>query len=88
MVTIGAILGSLLAIFIADRQGRKDALIFSNVPTICGWLFIIYASVYQEQGSTLDAFLALLFVGRFLTGIGAGWTSVVVPVSLYNCLSN
>lgn len=83
---IGAIFGSFVAVFLADRAGRKDTLIFSNTPTVCGYLFITCASYYQNADDRFGAFLVFLYLGRFLTGVGAGWTSVVVPVSLHNSL--
>ena len=85
---IGAIFGSFVAVFLADRAGRKDTLIFSNTPTVCGYLFITCASYYQNADDRFALFLVFLYLGRFLTGVGAGWTSVVVPVSLYNITSS
>ena len=75
------IFSSFIAIFTADRVGRKDTLlIFANYY----YLFIICASQHQSTGSEFGVFLVFLYVGWLLTGIEAGWTSVVVPVNLHS----
>ena len=50
--------------------GRKTALMLYSVPFAGGWLLISNA---QEPW--------MLFVGRLLTGIAVGATSLTVPVS-------
>ena len=78
---VSAVFGSFIAIFIADRVGRRDTLlIFAS----CYYLFIICASRHQSTGSEFGVFLVFLYIGWLLTGIGAGWTSVVVLVSLHS----
>lgn len=63
--------GALLAGPLAERAGRKGALLISAAPTLIGWLLMTFA------GSSLW----LLLVGRILTGMTAGASSA--PSALY-----
>ena len=59
----------------ADRGGRKWALLASGVPNFIGWLLIALSK------HTLVAFKPVILTGRFLTGFASGWLSTVVTVS-------
>ena len=63
----------------ADRFGRKFSMLFSGLPYLAGYMMISYA----HFTASATAFKALLLIGRFVTGIGMGWASAVVSVSLY-----
>lgn len=70
VVTIGAALGGLLGGWIVERIGRKLSLMFCAIPFIFGFTTIIAAQNHW-----------MLYVGRVLTGLASGVTSLVVPVS-------
>lgn len=69
LVTLGAVFGGLLGGQLLNWLGRKGTLLFSSVWFTAGYLFIIF-------GPTT----VLLFVGRFLTGVGMGMVALAVPV--------
>ncbi|XP_016321314.1 solute carrier family 2, facilitated glucose transporter member 8-like isoform X1 [Sinocyclocheilus anshuiensis] len=69
VVTIGAALGGLLGGWAVERIGRKLSLMFCAVPFICGFTVIIAAQSHW-----------MLYVGRVLTGLASGVTSLVVPL--------
>lgn len=69
-LSLGTFIGALSAPFIADRYGRKPTIIVSNII-----LFIIGTSL---QVMAKD--LAMLVVGRVVSGIGIGLISAVVPL--------
>lgn len=69
MIELGAVVGVMLAGFIADRCGRKSAI-------KTGSLFFIVGSIVQT--SALD--LIMLLVGRFVGGIGIGILSMACPM--------
>ena len=69
--------GAPISGVLADRLGRKDALVFSGIPYLAGYLTLSYAHHMQ----TAQGFKALAFTGRFLTGVGMGWAGSVGPVS-------
>ena len=78
---IGAIAGALIGGWAIEYFGRKTALMVYSVPFATGWLLISNA----KHGW-------MLFLGRILTGIAVGSTSLTVPVSttsslLYFCHS-
>lgn len=80
--TLGALFGGPVAGLIADKFGRKSALIFSAIPLVLGWLAIA-VSVEQFYWPVSGNFLfSMLVVGRAFSGFGSGWISLVVPVSL------
>lgn len=71
MVTIGAALGGLLGGWIVEKIGRKLSLMFCAIPFIFGFTIIIAAQNHW-----------MLYVGRVLTGLASGVTSLVVPVRI------
>ena len=76
---MGAIFSGIVGGCIADRWGRKCSLMFTGVPYVAGYLTLSYA--HYSTNATI--FKIFLFGGRFMTGVGMGSTSVVVPVSEY-----
>ncbi|KFX94006.1 hypothetical protein V495_07440 [Pseudogymnoascus sp. VKM F-4514 (FW-929)] len=66
----GCLVGSLAAYWFADKYGRKPTLMGSAVWTTVGVIF-------QSAGSGK---LALMYIGRFVSGIGVGAASMLVPV--------
>jgi sugar porter (SP) family MFS transporter len=68
-VTLGALFGALAAGSLADRFGRKSALITA------GALFIVGA-----LAQSLAPGIPILVIGRFVIGFGVGVASVAAPV--------
>lgn len=79
LALLGAVFSGPIGGWIADCWGRKCSLMFCGVPYIIGYLLLSYA----HYASTATAFKAILLTGRFISGLGVGWSSAVVPVSLY-----
>ncbi|GMI65317.1 hypothetical protein like AT1G54730 [Hibiscus trionum] len=69
ILTIGAMVGSILSGKIADLIGRKRTMWFSEVFLIAGWLAIVFAKN-----------ALWLYIGRLLIGIGLSVICYVVPV--------
>lgn len=69
---LGALLGCSLGASLADSYGRRRAILFN-------------AAVYLV-GGVMEAFSAqrvqLMMLGRLVSGVASGWTTVVVPVYL------
>ncbi|KAJ2886162.1 hypothetical protein FB639_001631 [Coemansia asiatica] len=68
---IGGLVGSLSAGWMAERWGRRGALVINNTSFIVGPLLMAF-SVSP----------AMLIVGRFVSGIGSGAAAVVAPMYL------
>lgn len=66
---IGAIIGAALAVFLNDFYGRKESLKASNFFYLFGTIIII---VSQHH--------ILLFLGRFIEGVGIGLITVTCPL--------
>ena len=67
--TLGGLIGALLAGTVAQRYGRLKAIQWTTVFFIVGPLFEALASN-----------IAIMSVGRFISGLGAGAAVVVVPI--------
>ena len=74
--SLGALLGGPIAWPLSDRLGRKPALMLGGIPTLIGWLMIAFA----HFAGTHSDFLVIIQLGRFFTGIGAGWFIFCVSV--------
>ncbi|KAJ2706843.1 hypothetical protein FB645_001291 [Coemansia sp. IMI 203386] len=68
---VGGLVGSLSAGWMAEKWGRRGALIVNNISFIVGPLLMAF-SVSP----------AMLIVGRFVSGIGSGTAVVVAPMYL------
>ncbi|CAL8109366.1 unnamed protein product [Orchesella dallaii] len=71
LITIGAVAGAPLAGYCIEKVGRKNTLLISALPLVLGWLSLAMA-----------AQISMLYIGRFLTGVGIGSLSLVAPVYL------
>ncbi|XP_063000819.1 solute carrier family 2, facilitated glucose transporter member 8 isoform X2 [Elgaria multicarinata webbii] len=69
VVTLGAAAGGILGGYLVDKAGRKLSLMFCAVPYVFGFLTIVSAQNVW-----------MLYVGRLLSGLASGVTSLVVPV--------
>ncbi|XP_064460739.1 solute carrier family 2, facilitated glucose transporter member 8-like [Ornithodoros turicata] len=69
LLTIGALIGGLLAGFPTDIFGRKKSLILSGIGLSCGWVVIATAKS-----------VVMLCSGRVIAGFFTGLISLVVPV--------
>ncbi|XP_064820412.1 solute carrier family 2, facilitated glucose transporter member 8-like isoform X3 [Oncorhynchus masou masou] len=69
IVTIGAAIGGLLGGWMVDKIGRKLSLMFCSLPYIFGFTIVIAAQNVW-----------MLYLGRVLTGLASGVTSLVVPL--------
>ena len=69
ILILGALFGALIAGFLSDRLGRKKTVIVTAAVYVVG-SFIIAATPS----------LGWLFIGRFITGLGVGLGSLIVPL--------
>ncbi len=70
--------GGLFAWPLSDGLGRQTALTVSGIPFFCGWVMISYS--IRITGSRA-AFLTVILTGRFVVGLGAGWSLLSASVS-------
>ncbi|KAI9501241.1 general substrate transporter [Coemansia spiralis] len=68
---VGGLLGSLSAGWMAEKWGRRGALIYNSVPFIFGPLLMAFAISP-----------VMLAVGRFISGLGSGVSVVIAPLYL------
>ena len=74
IVPFGAMVsGPIVGLFL-EVLGRHMALTLCAVPYAVGWLLIMLT-----RSTNGRAFLPLLYIGRFFTGIGVGYTNGAVP---------
>ncbi|XP_038051873.1 solute carrier family 2, facilitated glucose transporter member 8-like [Patiria miniata] len=69
LFAVGAIGGGPIAGFLLGVAGRKLTLMTCALPFVAGWVLLATGTAVW-----------LLYIGRILTGIGAGMTSLVTPV--------
>nr|QDF45864.1 glucose transporter 8 [Lateolabrax maculatus]QDF45865.1 glucose transporter 8-2 [Lateolabrax maculatus] len=69
IVTLGAAAGGLLGGWMVGKIGRKLSLMFCSLPFVFGFTIIIAAQNVW-----------MLYLGRVLTGVASGVTSLVVPL--------
>jgi sugar porter (SP) family MFS transporter len=74
LYALGAIFGSIIAVFIGDRLGRRRTIILGQILLVVG---------YAIQSSAFD--LGQLIVGRILTGLGIGLSSATIPIYQSEC---
>ncbi|XP_066996746.2 facilitated trehalose transporter Tret1-2 homolog isoform X2 [Anabrus simplex] len=75
LAAIATPFGCLLSGPLLDRFGRKTSLLALNVPCVIGWI-LLGCAPHSEEG-----FLAQVYAGRILTGIGTGMASI--PATVY-----
>lgn len=73
----GAAFGGPFAWPASEWLGRQPALMLGGIPAVIGWLMVTYAHFAQS----LSGFLAVLLLGRAMTGFAAGWLVFCVSVS-------
>jgi MFS family permease len=66
----GCFVGCFLASWIADKYGRRTSLIFNGMVTTVGCVL---------QAASMGS-LAVMYIGRFVAGIGVGGSSTVCPL--------
>ena len=71
IIILGALVGSFASGYFADAFGRKKSVMLTCLLYMIGAILLI----------TTDA-LPLLLIGRFITGLGVGFGSVVIPLYL------
>jgi SP family facilitated glucose transporter-like MFS transporter 8 len=76
LVALGAAFGCPIGSRFTEKWGRKTTLIICSILITCGWLLVVYAPT-----------LWLLLMGRFITGVSVGMTSVCVPIYISECTS-
>ncbi|KFO11032.1 Solute carrier family 2, facilitated glucose transporter member 8, partial [Balearica regulorum gibbericeps] len=69
VVTLGAAAGGILGGYLVDKVGRKLSLMLCSIPYVFGYVVIISAQNVW-----------MLYLGRIMTGLASGITSLVVPV--------
>ena len=73
LLPLGALFGSLSAVYLMDAVGRKASLLaFSVMSLFIGWTLIMAASQIWQ-----------LYAGRFLLGLGAGLEITISPVYIH-----
>ena len=77
LAPVGGVFGGLIAGPIADRWGRKNALVLCGIPYFVGYLVLSYAHYLP----TAESFKTIVLLGRFLTGVGMGWACMSASVS-------
>ena len=68
-VYLGTGLGNFIGALAAKKWGRKEPLLFNTLLLSLGWLLVV-----------IDAHVAILFIGRILTGIGGGIHTIICPI--------
>lgn len=66
----GAFLGALVAYYVSDKYGRKPALLAAALLATVG-------VIMQSAGMGR---LAVMYVGRFVAGVGVGAASMLTPL--------
>ena len=74
MVPFGATLSGPLIGYFLDALGRHMTLMLCAVPYTIGWLLIMITPAVTGHG-----FLPVLYMGRFFTGVGLGFSISCVP---------
>ncbi|KAG5923279.1 hypothetical protein E4U53_003577, partial [Claviceps sorghi] len=73
----GCFAACLAASWFADRFGRRRALVGAGLLTIAGVVF--------QAASGVHGNLAVMYVGRFISGLGVGCASTVTPLYVSEC---
>ncbi|KAM3539860.1 hypothetical protein ARSEF1564_007230 [Beauveria bassiana] len=73
----GCFLACLVTGWAADRFGRRRALVAAGVLTLVG--------VVLQAASAARGTLAVMYVGRFVAGLGCGAASALTPIYVSEC---
>ena len=71
LIAFGLIIGCLIGGWAIEKFGRKGTTMMCSVPFVLGWILISYAQS-----------VAILYAGRFITGVACGAVSFTAPVSI------
>ncbi|XP_012532866.1 facilitated trehalose transporter Tret1 [Monomorium pharaonis] len=71
LLTIGAAVGCVTSALMVNIIGRKNTMLFTAVPSIIGWLLIVFATSSWE-----------LYISRFTSGLGMGIAYSATPMYL------
>ena len=78
---VGAFFGSILSSPVVKLTGFVTGLVVMSSLFLSGWLMVAVSYFTYHGGAWSPVwFQALLFLGRLLTGVGAGWAAGVAPV--------
>lgn len=69
----GAFFGVILGTFFSERYGRKWTVVGSGIVFIVGVVLHFFPNIN------------ILYVGRLITGLGVGATTVIIPVYIAEC---
>lgn len=70
MSSISTPIGCILTGYLMDTVGRKKAILFTQLPTVLGWIIIACATNVE-----------MIYAGRLLTGLGSGM--IGAPARVY-----
>ena len=73
---VGGLFGGPISGPVSDRLGRSAALVLMTIPHLIGWLLQAYA----QYMPSFAGFTSILMLGRWFTGFGTGWGSLVISV--------
>jgi len=73
LTPIGSLIGALIGGFLTHRLGRKLSTMITCIPLAFGWLSIVLADSVMHP-------IGWLYLGRVLTGVGNGMSSLVTSV--------
>ncbi|KAG6002298.1 hypothetical protein E4U21_003249 [Claviceps maximensis] len=73
----GCFAACLVTSWFADRFGRRTTLVGAGLLTTVGVVF--------QAASGVNGTLALMYVGRFISGLGVGCASTVTPLYVSEC---
>lgn len=68
--------GGPIAWPLSERFGRQATMMLSGLPSVFGWVLLANAQIFPEA-----AFVPVLLVGRFFTGLAVGWAVFGISVS-------
>ncbi|KYN42246.1 Facilitated trehalose transporter Tret1 [Trachymyrmex septentrionalis] len=71
LLTLGAVPGCIISALTVNIIGRKNTMLFSAVPSVIGWLLIVFATSSPD-----------LFISRFLSGLAMGMHTSITPMYL------
>jgi SP family facilitated glucose transporter-like MFS transporter 1 len=74
LLNVGGLFGGFIACHLADKFGRRNALLMNNA-------FLFIGVILMSMSKRVDVYL-LLPAGRFVTGVCCGLGSAVVPMYL------